>query len=171
MNPSLRFYDSHISHYAERYSYQINEDDIINRKSDIQNRGYLTKDDLFRIAYWKAPRSSGHVRKNTDDYVSEMSQFAFNTKCERAKIQALTNLDGVNWPTASVILHLFDKGKYPILDFRALFSISIDVPSQYKFDFWWEYVEFCRELAGRNSVSMRTLDRALWQYSKENQTT
>jgi hypothetical protein len=68
-----------------------------------------------------------------------------------------------------VILHLFDKGKYPILDFRALFSISVDVPSQYNFDFWWEYVEFCRELAETNDVSIRTLDRALWQYSKENQ--
>ena len=120
---------------------------------------------------WKAPRSSGHVRKNTDDYISEISQFAFNTKSERAKIQTLTNLDGVNWPTASVILHLFDKGEYPILDFRASFSISTDVPSPYKFDFWWEYVEFCRKLAGTNEVSMRTLDRALWQYSKENQTT
>jgi hypothetical protein len=50
-----------------------------------------------------------------------------------------------------------------------LFSISVDVPSQYNFDFWWEYVEFCRELADTNNVSMRTLDQALWQYSKENQ--
>lgn len=171
MTPSLMFYESHINYYADRYSYQINEDHVISRKPDIQTRGYLTKDDLFKIAYWKSPRSSGHVQKNTDYYISEISQFAFKTKCERAKIQTLTNLDGVNWPTASVILHLFDEEKYPILDFRALYSISVNVPTQYKFDFWWEYVEFCRDLASRNNVSMRTLDRALWQYSKEYQTT
>jgi len=169
MKPKLKFNESKINYYADRYSYQIAEDDIIALKQGIQNRGYLTKDDLFQIAYWKAPRSSGHVQKNSDEYITEITKFALSTKCERAKIQTLTNLDGVNWPTASVILHLFDTNKYPILDFRALWSISIDVPTQYKFDFWWEYVQYCRSLTKRNNVSMRTLDRALWQYSKENQ--
>jgi len=171
MNPKLRFNESDINFYADRYNYQINEDDIIALKPDIQSRGYLTKDDLYKIAYWKAPRSSGHVHKNTDEYIEEISRFAFTTKCERAKIQTLTNLDGVNWPTASVILHLFDSGNYPILDFRALWSISLNVPTQYKFDFWWSYVKFCRSIADNTKSSMRTLDRALWQYSKENQKT
>jgi hypothetical protein len=63
MNPLLRFDESNIIFYANRYNYQINEDDIIALKPDIQSRGYLTKDDLFKIAYWKAPRSSGHVKK------------------------------------------------------------------------------------------------------------
>lgn len=169
MNPKLKFKESEILIYAERYQISENENDILKRKTKIQHRGYLTKDDLFEIAYWKAPRSSGHVQKNADAFIAEISKFAFSTKCERAKIQTLTNLDGVNWPTASVILHLFDKGRYPILDFRALYSISVSVPTQYKFDFWWEYVGFCRELAYRNSVPIRILDRALWQYSKENQ--
>jgi hypothetical protein len=39
----------------------------------------------------------------------------------------------------------------------------------YEFSFWWEYTQFCRKLAAEAGVSMRTLDRALWQYSKENQ--
>ena len=145
------------------------KNDILKRKTKIQHRGYLKKDDLFKIAYWKAPRSSGHVQKNQDEYIAEITKFAFSTKCERAKIQTLTNLDGVNWPTASVILHPFDKGRYPILDFRALYTITVSVPTQYKFNFWWEYVGYCRELADRNNVSMRTVDRALWQYSKKNQ--
>ncbi|MBI4851367.1 MAG: hypothetical protein HY819_06015 [Acidobacteria bacterium] len=43
--------------------------------------------------------------------------------------------------------------------------------TQYSFSFWWDYVLFCREIAERNSISMRVLDRALWQYSKDNQAT
>jgi hypothetical protein len=31
------------------------------------------------------------------------------------------------------------------------------------------YAEFCRKTAAECGVSMRMLDRALWQYSKENQ--
>jgi hypothetical protein len=37
------------------------------------------------------------------------------------------------------------------------------------FGLWWPYVEHCRRVAHENSVSMRVLDRALWQYSNENQ--
>ena len=81
----------------------------------------------------------------------------------------LTCLTGVSWPTASVILHFFHPDPYPIMDFRALWSVSLKVPAQYTFEFWWEYVKFCRGIASRSRVDMRTLDRALWQYSKERQ--
>jgi hypothetical protein len=39
----------------------------------------------------------------------------------------------------------------------------------YNFEFWYQYTQFCRKLAQEAIVSMRELDRALWQYSKENQ--
>ena len=42
------------------------------------------------------------------------------------------------------------------------------MPCKYDFRFWWEYVEICREISRQSQVGMRTLDRALWQYSKEN---
>jgi hypothetical protein len=72
---------------------------------------------------------------------------------------------------ASVILHFFHENPYPILDYRAIWSVGAQVPKQYSFDTWWPYVEFCRKLARQNGVDMRTLDQALWQYSKENQKT
>jgi hypothetical protein len=40
---------------------------------------------------------------------------------------------------------------------------------QYDFDSWWLYVEACRKMAHLNNFTMRELDRALWQYSKEHQ--
>ena len=78
-------------------------------------------------------------------------------------------LDGVSWPTASVILHFFHRRRYPILDFRALWSVGLEPPVQYGFNFWWDYVQYCRILARESRVDMRTLDRPLWQYSKERQ--
>ena len=88
---------------------------------------------------------------------------------ERLRIGALRCLSGVEWPTASVLLHLAHKEHYPILDFRALWSLGFDKPPAYTFDFWKKYVQTCRRLAKQQGVDMRTLDRALWQYSKENQ--
>jgi hypothetical protein len=37
------------------------------------------------------------------------------------------------------------------------------------FKFWWAYVQACRALALECGVAMRDLDRALWEYSNQNQ--
>jgi hypothetical protein len=167
--PTLRFNLADIEGIAQRYPIPVREDDLMGLRAKILQRGCLTKGELQEVAYWKAPRSAGHAGKNSDGYVVEVTQCAFEAGCERTRIEVLTLLDGVSWPTASVILHLFHRAPYPILDFRALWSISLDVPPQYSFGFWWSYVEFCRKTAEETGVDMRTLDRALWQYSKENQ--
>ncbi len=169
MKAKLRFRLADLGTIADRYEYPISDADLMEMKPEILQMGYLTKAELQKIAYWKAPRSAGHTKKNDEDYVAEMTRFAFAAECERARIQSLTLLDGVSWPMASVILHLFHRDPYPILDFRALWSVSLGMPTQYSFGFWWKYVEFCREIAQKAAVDMRTLDRALWQYSKENQ--
>ncbi len=167
----LRFKESEIRQIAEKYEYPLEEKEstLLNLKKNVQSKGFLSKNQLFLVAKWKAPRSAGYVERNTDNYVKEITNFSFNTKDERARIESLTILGGVSWPTASAILHLFHKEKYPILDFRALWSVSMNVPTQYSFPFWWPYVEFCRDISKRNNVDMRILDRAMWQYSKENQ--
>jgi hypothetical protein len=56
---------------------------------------------------------------------------------------------------------------YPILDVRALESLGVKPRSQYPVSFWLEYLSACRGLARRHGVSIRTLDKALWQHSKE----
>ena len=167
--PTLRFEEKDIRAIARRYGYPIAEGELIELKPIVFRRGFLEKNELQHIAYWKAPRSSGHISKNSEEYVREITHFALQAETEQARIQVLTNLNGVSWPTASVVLHFFHREPYPILDFRALWSVMLEVPSQYSFNFWWTYVLFCREIAKRNQIDMRTLDRALWQYSKENQ--
>lgn len=170
-NPfELRFPESEIIRIAERYSYARKEESLVAERKIVQQAGHLTKDQLRDVLLWKAPRVAGHVNKNDPSFVEEMTHCAFTAKTERARIEILTLIDGVQWPTASVILHLFHKDRYPILDFRALWSLGQDVPNVYTFEFWWPYVEYCRDLARNSKVDMRTLDRALWQYSKENQT-
>ena len=167
----IRFPDDKIAHWAERYR-QLQEDaDLIAFVPQVRRCGAMSIDQLRRVAQWKSPRGAHHVEKTDDDYVRTMTAFALRTTNERARIEVLTLLDGVSWPTASVILHFFHCERYPILDFRALWSVGEEVPSQYTFKFWWDYVRFCREAADRTGCDMRTLDRALWAYSEANQPT
>lgn len=168
MRPRLRCTPDVLSEYASRYSYP-EDDSVVSLNKTIGKRGYLLKSELLTIARWKSPRSAGHAEKNQFRDVEEITRFAFSASSERARIESLTILDGVEWPTASVLLHLYHKDPYPILDFRALWSISLTPPSQYFFEFWWKYTTYFRELICRTGMGKRELDRGLWQYSKENQ--
>ena len=165
----LRIPQNQIEDYAAKYSYPKEETEMIGMRETVETAGHLTKTQLQLLAKWKSPRSAGRIENNTEGYIREITSFALSTSDERARIEALTLLDGVLWPTASVVLHLFHDQKYPILDYRALWSVSTEVPTQYSFQLWGEYVHFCRTVATKSGVSMRVLDRALWQYSKLHQ--
>lgn len=164
----LRFDESKIQDWANQYGPQSMETQFEKLKPRVQKRGYLTKNELGTVARWKSPRRAGLTERNDDNYIRDLTSCAFTAKSERTRVRVLTCLDGVALPTASTILHFFHKDRYPILDFRAVWSIGVE-NYNYSFSFWWEYVSFCRDLADRNDVDMRTLDRALWQYSKQNQ--
>lgn len=167
---NLRFEIDKLHFWADRYEYPLEEyiaDCVAPR---IKSSGYLTKKDFLAICDWKTARTRKHVESNPEEFIQEVTKLAFSTPNERLRIEILTLLAGVSWPTASVILHFGHKEPYPILDFRALWSLGVVVePNDYNFDFWWQYTRYCRRVADENTVTVRTLDKALWQYSKENQ--
>lgn len=165
----LRFDNKQLEIISKRYEYQ-NEDVIINEVMPrVSKNGYLTKRDFLLITYWKTSRTRKHCQNNDPEFIKEITSISFSSKNERLKIEILTLLNGVSWPTASAILHFVTNFKYPILDFRALWSLNKKVPARYDFDIWWAYTLYCRKLANSNKITMRTLDKALWQFSKENQ--
>ncbi len=82
-------------------------------------------------------------------------------------MDALLQLEGVGVPTAPALLQFAFPTEYPILDVRALESLGERGSSVYSTSYWLEYLTFCRDLAKDASVSIRTLDKALWQHSKE----
>lgn len=166
---SLRFAKSDVNQLASRYSY-AGESGIEKIGQGVKRRGHFTKPEFLALCYWKSPRTQSRVDANPAALVHDTTRIALSTPHERLRVGVLTQLQGVSWPTASVVLHFAHRDPYPILDFRALWSLGHEKPPVFHtFDFWWEYVQYCRSLAKQCEVSMRVLDRALWQFSKENQ--
>ena len=164
----LRFPVAEMAKWAERYP--IAEDAAVEEVArGAQRRGYLTRAEFLTLCRWKTPRSAKRCASNSTEHVREATSLSFESSEERTTIGVLRLLDGVDWPTASVILHFLDRRPYPILDVRALWSVGISKPPAYDFDFWSRYVAFTRALAERTGHSMRTIDRALWEYSKIHQ--
>jgi hypothetical protein len=130
-------------------------------------RGHYTRGEFIAVCAWKTPRSRPLVAQNSRAAVTRATRRALSATAERDRIEALLGLGGVGVPTASVLLHFANPAAYPILDVRALESLGVKGRSTYPVAFWLDYLEACRALAAKHGVSLRTLDKALWQYSKE----
>jgi len=176
MPDSCRFPLEQIQSLARRYvggnTDQVREEKIIGTISPrVRSAGFYTRPDFLELCFWKTPRTQPRCQRNDDAFIEEVTRIALGTQNERLRIEGLTLLSGVSWPTASVLLHFGHRDPYPILDFRALESLEIPMPPEYTFEFWWEYVLVCRELSRKHDADMRTIDRALWQFSLENKKT
>lgn len=174
MKFNLRFPSNEIQYLAGRYvqenKVQVEEDEILDATApSLKGKGFYTKEQFLKVCYWKTHRSRRLCEKNDEALIREATQIALNAQSEELRIGVLNSLRGVYWPTASVLLHFGHAERYPILDVRALWSLSIPVPSDYSHEFWSDYVKICRQLSDESCVDMRTVDRALWQFSSEKQ--
>jgi hypothetical protein len=172
MSFALRFPESEIAACASRYQIAPGEEHLIGVIApEVRRRGYCTMDEFLALGDGKSPRSRPRRAENAEEFVREVTRTALATPSEQLRLEVLMLLRGVSWPTASALLHFVfaDPLSYPVAEYRALWALGIDPPPAYSFPVWWGYVEVCRVLARRNHVAMRTLDRALWQYAKENQ--
>ena len=130
-------------------------------------RGHYTRSEFIEVCAWKTARSRPKVAANSAPTITRATARALSPVDEEERIDALLELIGVGIPTASTLLYFAFPDDYPILDVRALQSLGVRTRSTYPVSFWLAYLEVCRRLARRAGVSLRTLDKALWQHSKE----
>jgi hypothetical protein len=162
----LQFPASEIKTLAARFGY---EDDtrLLTLGVAARARGHYTRREFIEVCAWKTPRSRPRVAANSRHAVINRTGQALAGSDESDRITPLLDLQGVGVPTASTLLYVAFPDGYPILDVRALESLGVKSRSTYTVRFWLQYLDACRELARVHGVSIRTLDKALWQSSKE----
>lgn len=171
----MRLSSEEIKVYADKYNarYSKSDDGIVDRelKDWFRNHRYLDRGNFIKLCLWKSkrPKKSYESEENDDATVREITKCAISSENEKVKIKSLMMLKGVSWPVASVILHFSQPDKYMIMDFRAVWSLGWEQPKQYSFEFWQKYTGEVNRIAKKFNVSLRILDKALWQYSKEKQ--
>lgn len=163
---TLQFPASEIEALASRFGY-ADDARLLAAGAAVRARGHYTREEFIEVCGWKTPRSRPKVASNTEAAVVDATRRALATADEGTRMNALLELEGVGVPTASTLLYVAFPDDYPILDVRALESLGVKPRSQYPVSFWLDYLRACRELARRCGVSIRTLDKALWQHSKE----
>ena len=162
---TLMFDVARISEWAARYSFR-EDTEALEAGKRIRD-GQYTLANLQKIYEWKTKgRGRSRLLKNSGDEISDAMKLAASAKTDRAAVAVLLGLNGVQIPVASAILTAINPERYTIIDFRALQAPN-NKNSYITVDFYLAYLSQCRRLSRANNVSLRTLDRALWQWSKD----
>ena len=156
--------------YNHRYKGTSDEKTEIKLKRLLEKQRYLEQPDFTELCMWKTTRQRKLYETNDSGLVKEITEFSFAATNDEGKIKILMILNGVSWPIASAILHFAFPNKYPILDFRALWSLGWEKPSFYNFKFWQKYCNKISQLSQQIGLPIRVIDKALWEYSKQTQT-
>lgn len=166
-DPPSKFSAEWIRGLAGRYAYP---DDAAAQDAGREGaeRGHYTREEFLAIVDWKSARARPLAERNTEEAIVEATRRAFAADDEVTRLVSLLALDGVGVPVASALLHFAFPDRYPILDFRALATLGVLTRrTTYSPAFWVDYLDECRALAADAHVTIRELDKALWQASKE----
>ena len=153
---------------------------------DFRGRGYMTLSELKRLSLWKARgRQQVNIASNSDPAVKAVTEAAIQVNSEvpdesALPIGILTTLHGVEIPTASTIMTVWDPQRFGILDIRVWRALrkaapdafrQIEFPPNgsrkgYRLPFGPNdaalYLCVIREIAAQTSLSCREIDKALW---------
>jgi hypothetical protein len=163
----LQFPLEAVREYAARFD-AAGDDAALALGRAARERGHYTREEFVAACRWKTPRSAPLVARNTRQAVEAATRVALGGEGSAGeRMDALRALHGVEWATGSVLLHLAYPDRYPILDVRALHALGVTGRTSYTTAFWEAYVAECERLAAAARVDGRTLDRALWQWSRE----
>src|SRR5208337_2659503 len=161
----LQFDPSKVEEIASRYSFKEDVDPLEAGKEI--RIGKHTRENIQRIFEWKTKgRGRSRLDKNSDQDIADALSLATKGKSDRAAVAVLMGLNGVQVPVASAILTAIDPEHFTVIDFRALEALGVTTANM-TINYYLEYLDACRGLARENKVTLRTLDRALWQWSKE----
>jgi hypothetical protein len=162
----LQFAPSHIRKLSARYSYRLEDEEAMASGKRIA-RGEYTRRNLQAIFEWKTGgRGKSRLQVNTDEEIEDALRTAVQAKAERTAVAVLSGLYGVEIPVASAVLTAIAPDRYTIIDYRALEALG-ETRTWHTIDGYLAYLACCRKLARENGVTLRELDRALWQWSVE----
>ena len=89
-----------------------------------RERGRLTRDQLYEVAYESSTRSAHHVERNPRERCREVTANVLAVEGDFSRIQLLTGLSGFKAATASCLLAALDPREHAVVDTRVWASLD-----------------------------------------------
>jgi hypothetical protein len=129
---------------------------------------------LEAIVRWKSERAVQVLICNSNEKIRRtLSVAASPESSTETAVKALLDLHGIDIALASAVLAAIFPERYTVLDYRTLEALG---HARHDVRFYEEYLAFCKRLAESNIVTpqselpaptpLRTIDRALWEWSR-----
>lgn len=149
---------------------------LVKEFREVKKRGWLTKNDLVKVCYWKSPRAIHYINSNSPKAIKETTALALSSRNEKVKISLLTTLNGVSVPMASSLLTLVNPQRYGVMDIRVwelLYRHGIVTTnakaSGFKHEEWLQLLDVLRYFSKKLNVSARDVERTLFLIHKKQQ--
>jgi hypothetical protein len=152
---------------------------LIASLSHVREVGYFTRSEFLSMCKWKEQRERRrqHWISNTEDEVQMLSARALGASDEARRILHLCRLRGVGIPVASAFLTLVDPEHYGVIDIRVWQLLAFYQEVDYDPEgralqvlHWLDYLDKIRMWAGEINVSVRAIERTLFQHHRDIQT-
>ncbi|WP_414837420.1 hypothetical protein ACK3SF_04060 [Candidatus Nanosalina sp. VS9-1] len=89
-----------------------------------RDQGFLTREQLYEIAYESSTRSAYHVRKNPEERCRTVTGNVLKVEDDFSKIALIEALKGFKAPTASCVVAAFDPENHAVVDTRVWASLE-----------------------------------------------
>ena len=89
-----------------------------------RSQGYLTREQLYEIAYESSTRSAYHVETNPESRCREVTRNVRAVEGDFSAVHLLTGLSGFQAPTASCVLAALDGDSHAVVDTRVWASLE-----------------------------------------------
>ncbi len=187
----MRADHSFVGLWSERYlrelpaSLRAEEEELLSSVGPaVRQRGHYTVPELERVNRWKLPtqRNRSRLAKNSAADVEAITRRAIAAP-EHLQLYVLQLLHGVSDAVASALLVFPFPDRHTVIDFRVARALeTLEAEGQLPDQLLWRrpppksgswlppypvYLDACLRLAAHLNVSLRDLDRALWQWHKE----
>lgn len=88
-----------------------------------RKQGFLTQEQLYKLAYESSPHSARYTLKNAAERVQQVTTETWKIEDDFSKISLLSGLHGISTPTASYILTALDPVNHAVVTPRVWNSL------------------------------------------------
>lgn len=164
----MNAFTENLEYYIDQYEL---EKQIFQMGKEVKKRGWLEKSEFLSICLWKSRRPKRLYDLNSNEEIIARSKLSFDEKDELKRIKILTELKGVQIPTASAILSVVNPEIYPIIDVRCIQSLKNLGIINWKTITernWIEYLNIIRDCSKEKNKTAREIEKALFAYNRIN---
>lgn len=134
-----------------------------------KQQDYLTRNQLYQIAYESSTRSAYHVKKNPVERCENVTRHVKQIDDDFSKIALISSLKGFKAPTASCVLTALDSDKHAVVDTRVWASLErfgyVEGRKEtFDADDYVTMVEPIREIADRTGFTPEKVGYALFAH-------